>query len=134
VVLSLRVSLLGAGDVIATLGAAATAHAGVSVEQRATPRVRLAGTDGELEAVGTLGARGAGARTLRRGAGERVAVPFEVVDRYEAQLRAFVAAVAGGRDPEAAGDPALRVFPWHDVDGRPLPAGAPKTRPVLRPR
>jgi hypothetical protein len=31
-------------------------------------------------------------------------------------------------------DPSLRVFPWQDLDGRPLPPGAPKTRPVLRPK
>jgi hypothetical protein len=28
-------------------------------------------------------------------------------------------------------DPTLRVFPWQDVDGKPLPAGAPKTKPRL---
>lgn len=31
------------------------------------------------------------------------------------------------------GDPTLRVFPWQDADGRPLPPGAPKTKPNLRP-
>lgn len=30
------------------------------------------------------------------------------------------------------GDPSHRVFPWQDVEGRPLPAGAPKTKPRLR--
>lgn len=29
-------------------------------------------------------------------------------------------------------DPSLRVFPWQDLDGKPLPAGAPKTQPRLR--
>lgn len=28
-------------------------------------------------------------------------------------------------------DPSLRVFPWQDVDGKPLPKGAPKTKPNL---
>ena len=31
-------------------------------------------------------------------------------------------------------DPSLRVFPWQDIAGRPLPPGAPKTQPRLRPR
>lgn len=29
-------------------------------------------------------------------------------------------------------DPSLRVFPWQDTDGKPLPAGAQKTSPKLR--
>ena len=28
-------------------------------------------------------------------------------------------------------DPSLRVFPWQDIDGKPLPKGAPKTKPNL---
>lgn len=32
------------------------------------------------------------------------------------------------------GDPSLRVFPWQGLDGKPLPPGAPKTKPNLRPR
>ncbi len=32
------------------------------------------------------------------------------------------------------GDPSLRVFPWQDLDGKPLAAGAPKTQPRLRPK
>lgn len=30
------------------------------------------------------------------------------------------------------GDPSHRVFPWQGLDGKPLPPGAPKTKPVLR--
>ena len=30
------------------------------------------------------------------------------------------------------GDPSHHVFPWQDLEGKPLPAGAPKTRPQLR--
>lgn len=30
------------------------------------------------------------------------------------------------------GDPSHHVFPWQDLQGKPLPAGAPKTRPQLR--
>jgi len=29
-------------------------------------------------------------------------------------------------------DPSLRVFPWQGLDGKPLPPGAPKTKPKLR--
>jgi hypothetical protein len=32
----------------------------------------------------------------------------------------------------ADGDPSWNVFPWQDLSGRPLPAGAPKTKPRLR--
>ncbi|MDB4931289.1 MAG: hypothetical protein JWM10_3773, partial [Myxococcaceae bacterium] len=108
-----------AGDVLARLGDGVTAHAWVSVEQRAVARVLLAGLDGELEAVGTLGARGAGAITLRRAGGERVAVPFAAVDPYEAQLRDFVEAVRAGRDPGASGDEGARnvalLEGWSDL-------------------
>lgn len=46
------------------------------------------------------------------------------------------------RDIEALGlrayhkdcDPSLRVFPWQNLDGSPIQAGAPKTRPNLIPR
>lgn len=49
---------------------------------------------------------------------------WEMVDRdiEQLNLRAF----------RAEGDPSLRVFPWQDVDGKPLPPGAPKTKPKLR--
>ena len=97
-----------AAGMSAAFGDDVTAHVWVSVEQRATPRVLLAGLDGELEALGTLGARGAGAITLRRGGGERLVVPFDARDPYEAQLRAFVAAVREGRDPDASGDDGAR--------------------------
>ena len=30
------------------------------------------------------------------------------------------------------GDPSHSVFPWQDLDGKPLPAGSPKTKPRLR--
>ena len=38
----------------------------------------------------------------------------------------------GLRAFRATGDASLRVFPWQDVDGRPLPEGARKTKPRLR--
>lgn len=49
---------------------------------------------------------------------------WPMVDRDIEQLglRAF-------RD---TGDASLRVFPWQDLDGKPLAAGSPKTKPRLR--
>jgi hypothetical protein len=49
---------------------------------------------------------------------------WTMVDRdiEQLNLRAF-------RD---TGDASLRVFPWQGLDGKPLPAGAPKTKPRLR--
>ena len=47
-----------------------------------------------------------------------------MVDRdiEQLELRAF-------RD---TGDASFRVFPWQDLDGAPLAAGTPKTKPRLR--
>ncbi len=49
---------------------------------------------------------------------------WEMVDRdiEQLNLRAF----------RETGDPSLRVFPWQDLDGNPLPRGAAKTKPNLR--
>ena len=49
---------------------------------------------------------------------------WTMVDRDIEQL--------GLRPFRATGDPSLHVFPWQDLAGRPLPAGAPKTKPRLR--
>jgi hypothetical protein len=35
--------------------------------------------------------------------------------------------------PFRLGDPSLSVFPWQDLDGKPLPPGHAKTKPRLRP-
>ncbi len=48
---------------------------------------------------------------------------WEMVDRDIEQL--------GLRAFRQGGDPSLRVFPWQDLDGKPLPPGAPKTKPRL---
>jgi hypothetical protein len=50
---------------------------------------------------------------------------WEMVERDIEQL----GLVAFRRD----GDPSHAVFPWQDLDGKPLPPGAPKTKPRLRP-
>ncbi len=49
---------------------------------------------------------------------------WKMVDRDIEQL--------GLRAFRETGDPSLRVFPWQGLDGKPLPAGAPKTQPRLR--
>lgn len=49
---------------------------------------------------------------------------WEMVERDIEQL--------GLRAYREDGDPSLRVFPWQGLDGKPLPPGAPKTKPRLR--
>jgi hypothetical protein len=49
---------------------------------------------------------------------------WEMVDRDIEQL--------GLRAFRQTGDPSLRVFPWQDVEGKPLLPGAKKTKPRLR--
>jgi hypothetical protein len=48
---------------------------------------------------------------------------WQMVDRDIEQL--------GLRAFRASSDASLRVFPWQDLDGRALPAGAPRTKPRL---
>lgn len=52
------------------------------------------------------------------------AYDWKMVDRDIEQL--------GLRAFREDSDPSLRVFPWQGLDGKPLPAGAPKTKPRLR--
>lgn len=69
------------------------AHVSVSVTHRALPRLLVVGEHGEVECLGTFGARGTGEiwrRPLRQAA---EAVAFTPRDPYAAQLAAFVAAV-----------------------------------------
>jgi predicted dehydrogenase len=75
----------------------------VSVEYRSVPRLSLLGDEGEVEALGTLGARGGGTLTLRRPRGEESPLEFQPEDPYLAQLRDFVQALREGRPPEASG-------------------------------
>jgi predicted dehydrogenase len=85
-----------AAEVSFALSSGALAHVSVSVLHRAISRVVLSGDTGELEAVGTLGARGDGAlafRSARRGA-ELEPVAFDAQNPYEAQLLAFADAIA----------------------------------------
>jgi len=84
-----------AADVVLRLASGALAHVTTAVTHRAISRLSIVGERGELECLGTLGARGAGTITLRAGA-ELVPVDFDVVDPYTAQLRDFAAAAPRG--------------------------------------
>ena len=94
-----------AAEVSFALEGGALAHVSVSVAHRALSRLVVTGDLGEIEAVGTLGARGEGevfAHTPRvRGA----VLPFSPHDPYEAQLRAFAARARAGFEE----DPAIRA-------------------------
>lgn len=69
-------------------------HVSVSIAHSARSRLVLIGEDGEIECLGTLGARGDGEIWLRRRGGTREALSFVATDPYAAQLRAFFDAVA----------------------------------------
>ena len=72
------------------------AHVSVSVAHRAVSRVLVTGEAGELEAIGTLGARGDGELVHRAPRQSAVAIAFDVESPYAAQLRAFVARAPRG--------------------------------------
>lgn len=93
-----------AAEVVLGLAAGVRAHVSVSVDHRAVSRVRITGDLGEVEAIGTLGARGDGELWHRAPRSAAAPLPFDACDPYEAQLRAFLCSVAAGfRD-----DPARR--------------------------
>ncbi len=85
-----------AAEVLLRMPGGVLAHVSCAVTHREAPRLLIAGDAGEDEAVHTLGPRGAGTITLRRGRDAPVDVPFTPVDPYLAQLRAFVARIAAG--------------------------------------
>ena len=91
-----------AAEVTMRLGAT-LAHVSVSVVHRAVSRVLVSGDAGELEAIGTLGARGDGELLHRAPLKGAVAVAFEPANPYAAQLRDFVARAPRG----FVADPAL---------------------------
>jgi predicted dehydrogenase len=70
------------------------AHVSVSIGHTARSRLVLTGEDGEIECLGTLGARGDGEIWMRTRGGHRDALNFTPSDPYAAQLRAFIDAVA----------------------------------------
>ncbi|MDB4933879.1 MAG: Oxidoreductase domain protein [Labilithrix sp.] len=66
------------------------AHVSVSVAHRAVSRVIVSGDAGELEATGTLGARGDGELWHRAPRQAPVAIAFEAENPYAAQVRDFL--------------------------------------------
>jgi predicted dehydrogenase len=81
----------------------ALAHVSCAVSHRATSIVAIAGDAGEVEARGTLGARGAGA-IERRSEGGRDELAFSPADPYLRQLRVFADRCTGAApriDPHA---------------------------------
>lgn len=91
-----------AADLSLGLANGALAHVAVAVTHRSSPRVLVAGDAGEVELIGTLGARGDGEAWHRVGRGTPQALAFEPADPYLAQLRAFVA--DGGDDDAHAAE------------------------------
>lgn len=77
-------------------GLGATVHLSTSVRYRSSPRVVVSGDRGELEWLGTLGARGTG-EVLHRTGRSVEPLRFEPEDPYAAQLRAFAAWCTGER-------------------------------------
>lgn len=72
------------------------AHVSVSVAHRAVSRVVVTGDAGELEAIGTLGARGDGELLHRAPRMAPVVIAFEAESPYAAQLRELVARASQG--------------------------------------
>ncbi len=72
----------------------ALVHVAGSITYRARSRVTLIGTEGEITCRGTLGARGDGEIWHKRGRTDPVAVAFDPVHPYTAQLSAFAQAAA----------------------------------------
>ncbi len=87
----------------------ALAHISCAVTHRAQPSLLIAGETGELEARGTLGARGAGTITTMA-KGQTLELAFTPEDPYLRQLRAFVARCGGAApriDPHAVANLAV---------------------------
>ena len=79
------------------------AHVSVSIGHRAVSRVLVTGDAGEIEGIGTLGARGDGELSLRLPRGAPSPVAFRPVDPYAEQLRDFaLRAPAGFADEPSA--------------------------------
>lgn len=85
-----------AAEVSFALAHGATAHVSVAITHRAVSRLVVTGDAGELEALGTLGARGEGELWHRPPRGPAVALPFEPESPYVNQLRAFVERARSG--------------------------------------
>lgn len=97
-------------EVIFTTARGTSVHMVASVELRTAPRLSIAGSAGEVEALGTLGARGDGTLTLRRGRAEPTPLAYTPVDPYVAQLRDFARALRGEPSAMATGDDGARMI------------------------
>jgi predicted dehydrogenase len=93
------------------------AHVSVAVTHRAVSRFVLTGDAGEIECVGTLGARGDGQVWLRASRKEPRALPFEQLDPYRAELADFIAkAEARARVTESAPDAIANLAIMDSID------------------
>jgi predicted dehydrogenase len=107
-----------AAEVTLRFASGVVAALGVSIEYRATPRLAIVGTKGEIECLATLGARGSGRVTQRTPRGEDAPLPFSPEDPYLAQLRDFVADARAGRTPATGGRAAIARVELLDRIGR----------------
>jgi len=118
-----------AAEVTLAFEQGALAHVSVSVRDRATSRLVVAGPLGELECTGTLGARGTGELGYRsRGTG-LLPLPYVPQNPYAMQLRAFVDATrTGSIDRDALENLAVldQLIPY--LSAPILPSFAPRPR------
>lgn len=89
-----------AAEVTLGLQGGMLAHVSVAVTHRAISRVLVTGDAGEIEALGTLGARGDGSLSSRPPRGEPAAITFDVDNPYAEQLRRFVEQLPIGFSPD----------------------------------
>jgi predicted dehydrogenase len=85
-----------AAEVSFALAHGALAHVSVSVVHRAVSRLVITGDKGEVEAIGSLGARGDGELLHRPPRGPAQSIAFVPENPYLAQMRAFATAAREG--------------------------------------
>ncbi len=90
-----------AAEVSLRFESGAMAHVSVSVAHRAISRFVVTGDRGELEALGTLGARGDGELFHRAPRTEMKRIDFVAENPYVSQLRAFIAPPRGFSENES---------------------------------
>jgi predicted dehydrogenase len=92
-----------AAEVVLHLPSGVLAHIYCAITHRETPRLLVTGDAGEIECIATLGARGDGSITHRRGRDAPTPVAFTPIDPYLAQLRDFARRItAGDTHPDVA--------------------------------
>lgn len=75
-------------------------HISVAITHRAVSRVLIAGDRGEIEATGTLGARGDGELAHRAPRSAPTPLPFTPTSPYKAQIQSFVRRAERGNSPD----------------------------------